>query len=66
MKPIRQQITSNQLFSFLILVMLAGLVIQYITSVIEINGQTLFMDITLGVFAFLAGIKFVIEQFKTV
>lgn len=63
MKPIRRHITSNQLFSFLILVMLAGLVIQYITSVIEINSQTLFMDVTLAVFAFLAGIKFVIEQF---
>jgi len=62
MKPVIRNITSKQLFSFLILVMLAGFVIQYVSSVIEINNQTLFMDITLGVLAFFAGVKFVSEQ----
>jgi hypothetical protein len=61
MKAIKQKISSVQITGFLIIVILVGIGVQFISTGIELNPNIVFMDLTLGLLTLVAGVKFVTE-----
>ncbi len=61
MKAIKQEISSVQITGFLIIVILGGIGIQFISSTLEVNPKLIFMDITLGILILVAGANFISE-----
>ena len=61
MKAIKQEISSVQITGFLVVVILAGIGIQFISSLLEVNPNLVFMDVMLGLLITIVGVKFVTE-----
>jgi hypothetical protein len=62
MKAIRKQLTSSQLISFLVLVLISGFGIHLANISLEITNQMIFMDFALAVLIFSAGVKFILDK----
>ena len=61
MKAIKQEISSVQITGFLLIVILGGMGIQFISETLEVNANLVFMDVTLGLLVLISGVKFVTE-----
>ena len=62
MKSFKGHISSIEIIWFLVLTLIVGFGIQFLSNKIEMNAQLHFMDYAIGFLLIMVGVKFVTEK----